>query len=137
LLFRTSRNWLSRQDQCQTRKNSCLHSLIYRNLKNRPILSGSKHWVATPHRLIEVVSRGIKAFPSHHPISGKKRENQGFLKPMSYLGPIITIYRTRCHTLPGGPNPTNNLDVYNLFGLPVREPIPGQNRKTNLMYHIA
>ena len=40
---------------------------------------------------------------------------------MSYLGPIITIYRTRCHTLPGGPNPTNNLDVYNLFAVRVRE----------------
>ena len=36
---------------------------------------------------------------------------------MSYSGPIITIYRTRCHTLSGGPNPTNNSDVYNLFAL--------------------
>ena len=42
---------------------------------------------------------------------------------MSYSGPIITIYRTRCRTLPGGPNPTNNLDVYNLFALRVRESV--------------
>ena len=60
MLFRTNRNWLSRQDQCQTRKNSRLHILVYRNLELGPSSNRDRSLcVATPHRLIKVVSRGI------------------------------------------------------------------------------
>ena len=67
MLFRTNRNWLSRQDQCQTRKNSRLHILcsrfsIYRSLELGPSSNrGRSLCVATPFRPITVHTLLFKA----------------------------------------------------------------------------
>jgi len=42
-MFRTNRNWLSRQDHCQTRKSSRLHIFCISHHGIRPIMeSGSQ-----------------------------------------------------------------------------------------------
>jgi len=45
MLFRTNRNWLSRQDQCQTRKNSRLHILCSRFLCYIAAWNSARHQI--------------------------------------------------------------------------------------------
>jgi hypothetical protein len=66
-----------------------------------------------PLRLSSTV---FNLFPSPQILRLRKSQRQ-LQAELVFFGPIINIYRT-CHpTLSGGPNPSNNSEVYNLFAL--------------------
>ena len=87
-IFRTSRNWLSRQDQCQTRKSSRLHFVLYRNLEIGPSsYRGRSLGVATPNRPYCVRANTIYSLPLRNFLPRRILALLG--RESSYLYPLV------------------------------------------------